>query len=429
MSEPRGSYAGAHAQQRAGAGPGGHPYDQYQQRGEQFARAPQHGGYPRDSFGMDGHGRDSEFMGAGYGQGHDLGRGWRRPEDFAGPDFAKERIIALGNAFMGGKLGFFYHGEINNAKFRVVGDARDKAVCGGFLDRLESSTQRELKILTWAVVNRVNWRAFMKLAHTTYEVLKARVSGTRGGRFAWAGALAEGGTDNRLATSTAEICTVEMRLNTEYFHLCQIDGFVESRFARNQDTEVLAHIGEHFGRLQEAIREVHWHVNTVCLRSNMINKEFVENGFIGGLKDLHRSSLFGGTPTQQFSFGGGQGGLSSGGLTALGASTGGALGGSTGTATAARATGSGGGTGAGGAGALTAPYIAPFKSHLNDLAGNPYLNRKKLPYHGSVCDACELAGRPYQHHPLRCDVIHPKWNTPGGAPEANGITEWYRRPA
>jgi hypothetical protein len=169
-----------------------------------------------------------------------------------------------------------------------------------------------------------------------------------------------------------------------------------------QEVVVLKHIRELWSRLQDAIDEVDFHVNTVIMRIYMLMREFVDSGFVGRLRDLHKTSLFGGCTTASLT----EDPADTGVLWAPKADMKGAAG--------KKQTGS------------TEAGKLPKYTHELDLQGNPYVNSNGYPYTNSVCDWCEKEGHSHFHHPLRCGRCFPRWKT--HPPELHGETTWYTRP-
>jgi hypothetical protein len=261
----------------------------------------------------------------------------------------------------------------------------------GVLDSYKNDPRRELKLWDWMCQSRKTWRACNLLMRRTYERERELLVGAVGGRFKWAAELV--GREDTPTVPGLRMGVAEARLKEDFFLWTEINTFVDGRLDRGEDVDVLAHLRDFWGRVEDAIDEVSFHSNAVIMRIYMLVKAFVDSGFVGRLRDLHRTSLFSGPAT---------------------------------TSAPKRIAGRAGpDTTIDGSGQGKPSELAIYRPHSADLNGQPYRNTSGNPYMGSICDWCEAKGHNYYHHPLRCGRCYPKYKTE--PPEENGVTSWYTR--
>jgi hypothetical protein len=287
------------------------------------------------------------------------------------------------------------YGEANALKYPVNGDMRMRALIAGVNESYKKDPHNELKIWEWSCGGgKKQWRKFAGLMRRAYERGRDRLRGHAGGRYSWAGEYAEGGLGNAHSIPGIHMSTAEARLKEDFFLFLEIDSFVESRFAAGQETAVLVHIRALWSRVSDAIEEVADTCNnTVILRVYTVILEFVESGFVGRLRDLHKTTLFGGCTVRAQPV---EDDLDD--------------------ELSMREHNQHGADEVDGA-----PKQKKHTHKLN-LKGEPYLNLNGHPYTGSVCDWCEKEGHSFHHHPRQCGRCFPQWQTSPPGPGAKVYT-------
>ena len=392
-----------------------------------------------DNGGRGGNGNGGNGNGGGrpggYGQGRDVGR--QRNELQVGHTLTVQDVIRMGNEFVGNEKGVSIWELMNTKLYETKEDLQMLALVHKVADTFEGNLKRTKKI--WkkegACKDKESWRELYSTGTVVYEAARARLKDGGEDKFAWV----TGGTTNAIVAGRTS--QAENRLTQQYFQLTMMDKFVEGEIAAGRERMVLDYMFMHFQKLAAAEKAMHFSHNVALWRVFVINKEFVDKGCVlstemwkSGLSKpaaVTGGSGTGTTPDDRVSKQSirdiirhelGNAKVGKGGNEGHGTKGDKNGGGKKATGWAP--------TGGGDRGHIKfgfAPPIMPYRTSDTNKDGQPYLNHRGEPYNGSVCDKCEMAGRAYHQHPLRCSVCNPGWKDKGGAPEENGVTTWWIR--
>ena len=374
--------------------------------------AKSEGGQQGAGLGAPGWGATADAV-VDYGSARDIGKGVNEGGAFRASDAdARASRLALakeGDSFLGNDKGVNLISEVNEQMYAPAESVQVLAVIHGRVGEVKDSAMVRKKWFDASTKSRKGWEECMRGLEVAYDKAKRALERQNSGMGVGAGAS--------LAVQLCYQVPALQVLEKDFQLYSAIDAFVKREFDKGNERQVLEYMKFHWELLKEA-----WatyggvSVNRVIMAQQLINVEFVSSKCID-MPLMFRTGLIG-----------------------AGAAS----------APSGRGSGGGGGRPAGQPKAQTpasrgsapqnpwgpgapdpiygfAPRLKTYRSNAKDKDGKEYKNYNGEPYLGSVCDSCEVAGRKYWHHPLRCKHLFPRFGFDGEAPEDNGDTSWWVR--